>query len=403
MKKRLLWLLSVVFCFVLCVSLVACGGDNIKKLTDISRFSSMTIDGTDRIDVEFDNNTGSSFDFSITEEDTICDVMDIVINAEVYAKDGDLWAGDNTSITIVQGSNEYHLSVRANKENGTFYYFENSDLQDKINELARLAGAYEPENPFADFSSFANEIISGLKERGYTPTKEYTSKVSFTKGNVLSTVNADFFDEKSLVQNRVNGVSLSCGRYAFTNTDSIYKEICGALLENLGVVASNGEVEIDNILATYSEESKQSDIFTNNGYVYFLIFNETGEYNSFLSTWLPNFEFRVFNVDSINTYFNSIDESQYTQLTSNHINQPTIYASTKVHFLGVVQSIRDIDSVDSYLIGKIITMQVGEITCEIWYDYAYYPFTFTVGDSFEVYGSIDNFGDVMNISAKNAS
>ena len=170
MKKRLLWLLSVVLCFVLCCSLVACGRSDIKKLTDISRFSSMTADGTDRIDVEFDNNTGSSFNFSITEEEIICDVMDIVINAEVYAKDGDLWAGDNTSITIVQGTNEYHLSVRANKEDGTFYYFESSALQDKIIELARLAGAYEPENPFADFSSFANEVISGLKERGYTLT-----------------------------------------------------------------------------------------------------------------------------------------------------------------------------------------------------------------------------------------
>lgn len=403
MKKRLLWLLLVVLYFVLSCSFAACGRNDIEKLTDISRFSSMTADGTDRIDVEFDNNTGSSFDFSITEEDTICDVMDIVINAEVYAKDGDLWAGDNTSITIVQGDNEYHLSVRANKENGTFYYFESSDLQDKIIELARLAGAYEPENPFTDFSVFANEIISGLKEKGYTPTKEYISKVSFTKGDIPSTVNADFFDEKSMVQNRVNGVSLSCGRYAFTNTDSIYKELCGDLLETLGVVADNGEAEMDTILATYSEENKQGDIFTKNGYVYFLIYNERGEYNSFLSTWLPNFEFRVFNVDSINTYFNSIDESQYTQLTSNHINQPTIYASTKVHFLGEVQSIRDIDSVDSYLIGKIITMQVGEITCEIWYDYAYYPFTFTVGDSFEVYGSIDNFGDIVNISAKSVA
>lgn len=403
MKKRWVWLLSVGLCFVLGFSLVACGENDIEKLTDISRFSSMTADGTDRIDVEFDNNTGSSFNFSLTEEETICDVMDIVINAKVYAKDGDLWAGDNTSITIVQGDDEYSLSVRANKENGTFYYFESSALQDKINELARLAGAYEPENSFAEFSSFANEVISGLKERGYTPTKEYTSKVSFTKGEIPSTVNADFFDEKSLVQNRVNGVSLSCGRYAFTNTDSIYKGLCGELLEILGVVSENGESEIDNILASYSEEKKQSDVFTKNGYVYFLIYNERGEYSSILSTWVPNFQFKVFNVDSINTYFDSIDESQYTQLTINHINQPTIYASTKVHFIGEVQSIRDIESVDSYLMGKVVTMQVGGIVCEIWYDYAYYPLAFTIGESFEVYGSIDNFGDVVNISAKKIS
>ena len=103
------------------------------------------------------------------------------------------------------------------------------------------------------------------------------------------------------------------------------------------------------------------------------------------------------------TYFESIDKAQYAQLTNNHINQPSIYASAKVHLVGKVQSVRNIENVDSYLIGKVVTVKVGEIICEIWFDYAYYPFDFIVGDTVDVYGTIDSFGDVVNISAKTIS
>lgn len=403
MKKVFLQLIVAVLGLILCFSLSACGGDDIEKFIDISRYSAMTLEGTDKIEVEFDNNTGTPFYFTIDEEETICEIMDIVINATVTAKDGDLWAGDNTYIKIIQGNNEYRLSVRANKENSTFYYFDDSALQDKIYDLARQAGAYEPENPFADFSVFANEVISGLIDKGYTATKEFTTTVNFTKGEIMSNVKADFYDENSMVQNKVNGVSLSNGRYAFTNSDSIYKELCGALLETLGIVMDNGVAEMDNILATYSETSKQSDIFKKNGYIYFLVFHEKAEYSDLINSWLPNFEFNVFSADSMATYFESIDKAQYAQLTNNHINQPSIYASAKVHLVGKVQSVRNIENVDSYLIGKVVTVKVGEIICEIWFDYAYYPFDFIVGDTVDVYGTIDSFGDVVNISAKTIS
>lgn len=402
MKKVFLQLIAAVLGVILCFSLSACGGDDIEKFTDISRYSAMTPEGTDKIEVEFDNNTGTPFYFTIDEEETICEIMDIVINATVTAKDGDLWAGDNTYIKIIQGNNEYRLSVRANKENDTFYYFDDSALQSKIYDLARQAGAYEPENPFADFSAFANEVISGLEDKGYTATKEFTSTVNFTKGEIMSTIKADFYDEKSVVEDKVNGVCLSNGRYAFTNSDSIYKEVCGATLETLGVV-TNGMAEMDNVLETYSEASKRSEIFTKNGYVYFLLYKENGEYSDFLDSFVPNFQFRVFSIDSLNTIFNALDKSQYTELTSNHINQPSIYASTKVHFEGTVLEVRDIQNTDAYLIGKVATIQVGDVVCEIWYDYAYYPYTFTVGNSVEVYGTVDSFGDIFNISVKTIS
>lgn len=401
MKKKFPRLISIILGAIFCLSFASCDGDDIEKLTDISRYSTMTPEGTEEIEVEFDNNTGALFYFTIEDEETICEIMDIVINAGVEAKEGDLWDGDNTYINIVQGNNEYRLSVRANKEKDTFYYFKEPDLQNKITELAREAGAYEPENPFTDFSAFANVVISGLGNKGYTSTKDFSS-VTFTKGENTSTVSADFYDENSMVQDRVNGVCLSCGRYAFTNLDSIYKELCGDLLETLGIVA-DGTLEMDNILATYNEGNKQSDIFTSNGYTYFLIFHEKSEYNSFLNSWLPNFEFRVFSVDSIKNYLNSLDKSQYTQLTSNHINQPSIYASTKVWFEGKVVSVRNVENTESYLMGKVVTVQVGDISCEIWYDYAYYPFAFETGTTVEVYGIIDNFGDVRNISVKKIS
>ena len=218
----------------------------------------------------------------------------------------------------------------------------------------------------------------------------------------MSNVKADFYDEKSVVEDKVNGVCLSNGRYAFTNSDSIYKEVCGATLETLGVV-TNGMAEMDNVLETYSEASKRSEIFTKNGYVYFLLYKENGEYSDFLDSFVPNFQFRVFSIDSLNTIFNALDKSQYTELTSNHINQPSIYASTKVHFEGTVLEVRDIQNTDAYLIGKVATIQAGDVVCEIWYDYAYYPYTFTVGNSVEVYGTVDSFGDIFNISVKTIS
>ena len=162
MKKKFPRIISIILGAIFCLSFTSCDGDDIEKLTDISRYSTMTPEGTEEIEVEFDNNTGTLFYFTIEDEETICEIMDIVINAGVDAKDGDPWDGDNTYINIVQGNNEYRLSVRANKEKDTFYYFDEPDLQNKIIELAREAGAYEPEHPFTDFSAFANVVINGL-------------------------------------------------------------------------------------------------------------------------------------------------------------------------------------------------------------------------------------------------
>jgi len=145
MKKRLF--IFIVLAAVLCLVLSACGGDKITKLTDMPRYSTMTSTDTDRIDVEFDNHTGKPFCFTIDDEETICDIMDIVINAEVTAKKGDLMAGDNTYIKIVQGDITYSLSVRANKEDNTFYYFNDSSLQDKIIALATEAAHMNPKIP----------------------------------------------------------------------------------------------------------------------------------------------------------------------------------------------------------------------------------------------------------------
>ena len=50
--------------------------------------------------------------------------------------------GNHTYISIIQGEHKYDLHLLMNKEGKYYYSFATDDLQNKINELARNAGAY---------------------------------------------------------------------------------------------------------------------------------------------------------------------------------------------------------------------------------------------------------------------
>lgn len=51
--------------------------------------------------------------------------------------------GDPTSIIVVQGEKQYSLHAFMNKEGKYYYSFETRELQNKLQELAREAGAFE--------------------------------------------------------------------------------------------------------------------------------------------------------------------------------------------------------------------------------------------------------------------
>lgn len=141
MKKIWITIIIGVMCFMSMFALAACS-KSISKITDIARYSDMQ-KVTERIDVEFDNNSGKAFFFSITEETEITEIMELLFSETLIDLKSDYPPGDNTYLTIVQGEKNYTLSVRANKENKNYYSFKTNTLQTKINAIARERGAYD--------------------------------------------------------------------------------------------------------------------------------------------------------------------------------------------------------------------------------------------------------------------
>ena len=138
MKKTL----SLVLVFILLACLVGCSKE-VNTITDFSKFSDMTQDGTDRIEVTFDNYSGSPFYFTIEDQEDIDEIMNIIFNDTFENMGEEVNDGNHSSIRIIQGERTYDMSLSANKEGKYYYAFSTADLYDKIMELAREAGAFE--------------------------------------------------------------------------------------------------------------------------------------------------------------------------------------------------------------------------------------------------------------------
>ena len=51
----------------------------IDVITDFKKFSDMTREGTDKIDVTFDNHSGYPFYFTVQDQDDIAEIMEIIL------------------------------------------------------------------------------------------------------------------------------------------------------------------------------------------------------------------------------------------------------------------------------------------------------------------------------------
>ena len=138
MKK----LIALVLALVCVLGLVGCAKE-ITSITDFSKFAGMNKKGTDKIEVTFDNNTGTPFYFTIEDEEDIDEIMDIIFSASFEKMRQEVNGGSHTSIKILQGENAYSMGVMRNYEGKNGYTFASTELQDKIIELAREAGAFE--------------------------------------------------------------------------------------------------------------------------------------------------------------------------------------------------------------------------------------------------------------------
>ena len=103
----------------------------ITTITDFTKFSDMKRE-TDKIEVEFDNYSGSPFYFSIEAQEDIDEIMDIIFSASFTKMGTEPNAGDHTSMKIIQDEKEYQLHAFMNKECRYYYSFSTTDLQTKI-------------------------------------------------------------------------------------------------------------------------------------------------------------------------------------------------------------------------------------------------------------------------------
>ena len=133
---------SLVLVFILLECLVGCSKE-VNTITDFSKFSDMTQDGTDKIEVTFDNYSGYPFYFIIERQEDIDEIMDIIFSSSFNKMEKEVNGGDHTSMKIIQGEKEYQLHAFMNKEGQYYYSFSTIDLQTKIQDLAREVGAFE--------------------------------------------------------------------------------------------------------------------------------------------------------------------------------------------------------------------------------------------------------------------
>lgn len=141
--------LSLILMFIILTCTVGCdnfeiglNSKEINTITDFSKFSDMTRE-TDRIEVEFDNYSGYPFYFTIEDPEDIETIMDIIFSSSFTKMGKEVNAGDHTSITIIQGEREYHIHAFMNKEGQYYYSFATTDLQVKLQEIARENGAFD--------------------------------------------------------------------------------------------------------------------------------------------------------------------------------------------------------------------------------------------------------------------
>ena len=114
----------------------------VGTITDFTKFYDMTRE-TDKIEVTFDNNSGTPFYFTIEDKEDIDEIMNIIFTDTFENMGEEVNDGGHSSIKIIQGQRTYEMSLSANKEGKYYYAFSTADLYDKIIELAQEAGAFD--------------------------------------------------------------------------------------------------------------------------------------------------------------------------------------------------------------------------------------------------------------------
>ena len=224
--------------------------------------------------------------------------------------------------------------------------------------------------------SYEEKLINALEQCGYVVKRNIFS-FSISSPNEIGKHDLSIYGPGSLVAKNIYGCSLSAGQYAFAN-DNGYKECCDALIQIFGIDDS-----MDHILSTFNEETKLSQVFSNDRFVWYLRF--TGSTSN-------NFEFKVFDLESIVECREKYDLNNYVDFIPAMLEQLTIYSGSKVKFVGELIESSDVQD-DKYAIKKSLKFKTATAEeIEVFYDFGYFPYTFVEGSQYEIYGVISDGG-----------
>ena len=226
-------------------------------------------------------------------------------------------------------------------------------------------------NDLQEEISFENFVVTELKKQNYyVKWNMHGYDVSMQDVHAIYAFNLSFFGVGS-VTNNIEGVSLSGNLDCFSK-DNEYIDCCDTLLNLLNIDCS-----MNDVLETFSEETKKSKIFSDDSFVWYLRYHES----------LDNFDFCIFDLKSIPECIQAYDLTQWKNFDIKMFEQPTIYSGRKVCFSGELISISDVSDKDYFLKKELVFKLDGEEKVKVVYDFGYFPYTFTVNSKYTIYGT----------------
>ena len=113
--------------------LMGCSNTKINNILDIERYEDLSTEVSE-IAVSYDIGEASPFEFKISNEEEISEIMDIILNTNLI-KTNSSSDGGHTNITLITNKKEYNILISQIKEKGNYYCFENDNLYNKISDL----------------------------------------------------------------------------------------------------------------------------------------------------------------------------------------------------------------------------------------------------------------------------
>ena len=108
--------------------------NQINYITDIDSYSNLT-KNCDSIRVSYDINESTPYIFTINDKNELDDIMELILSTKLNS--GEVRDGNHTTLTIYYESFDVTINSSFVNYKNKVYYFENSNLYTKIQELSQ--------------------------------------------------------------------------------------------------------------------------------------------------------------------------------------------------------------------------------------------------------------------------